>query len=140
MSWVSCPNNSPMLRSCCLSSGIAASRSAFGAGVAVTASHRSALLDAGATAVGLVGSGIPKAPFPTVLPAIAVPATAAPLGALQEPGANQAKHECASNHDGGLPTREVLQILTHGSRILVSEIVGNLVERSEERRVGKACR
>src|SRR4051794_26201427 len=118
-----------MLRSC-LSSGIAASDSALGAttvpATKVPFGPGIAAPNLRSPGVGLVIPGVAEAPVPVEPLALTVTA-AATLGALKETGADQAEHQRASDHQRGLPTGQILQILAHSPSVLVAEIIRHLL-------------
>src|SRR6476660_7558793 len=115
-----------MLRSC-LSSGITASHSAFGPGIAMTSSSRDAALNVDAPGRRLVIAGVPQAPLVTVL-LIVLELPASAFGALEEAGSHQTENQGATDHERRLSPREILQILSHGADIFVPHIVGNLLD------------
>src|SRR5918995_4318582 len=80
----------------------------------------------------LVVATIPETLAAAVLLALASEATV-PLRALQKAGAHQPKDECASKHQGRLPSRKILQIRSHRHRVLVPEVVGYLIHLARYR-------
>jgi hypothetical protein len=77
-------------------------------------------------ALGLRLSGVP--PLAAVVPAVTdTPATPISLRALQEPSPDQTEYQRAAQQRGRLPPRQILQVLPHGSSVLVSEVVRHLI-------------
>src|SRR5437867_12324743 len=97
MSWLSCPNSSPMLRSC-LSSAIFASRSTA---ELVPARPVPRDLNVARHRTAVPQSALPAGPTP-------IPA---PLRALEEPGANQSKRQGATPHEARALPGDVLQVV-----------------------------